>query len=241
MQSWQVRDVMTRRVVTATIDTPVGKIARLLSIHRISAVPIVDDGQRVLGVVSETDLLPKIAAAGARSDRPARRRGAGKAAGITAGDVMTTRPLTVPADAPLSVAAMKMEHRNAERLLVTGEDGRLLGVAFRADVLRPLTRSDTAIRDDVVEHVLRRTLWIDPNRVHVDVNDGVVTLTGTVGRRTTAGIAVRLTGHVAGVASVVDRLDFEFDDTALARSRVSRTHPFSAEPFHPRGHARSAA
>jgi CBS domain-containing protein len=152
-----------------------------------------------------------------------------------------TRPLTVPADAPLSVAALKMEHRHAERLLVTGEDGRLLGVVSRADVLRPLTRPDTAIRDDVIENVLRRALWIDPGRVHVDVHDGVVTLTGTVDRRTTAGIAERLTGHVAGVTAVVDRLHFEFDDTALARSRVNRTHPFSAEPFHPRRHTRSAA
>ena len=240
MQPWQVRDVMTHRVVTATTDVPVGQIARLLAIHRVSAVPIVDNDQRVLGVVSEADLLPKVSAAGADSDRLTSRR-AGKAAGITAADVMNARPATISADAPLSVAALKMEHRHAERLLVTGEDGRLLGVVSRADVLRPLTRPDAAIRDDVVEHVLRRALWIDPSRVHVDVHDGVVTLTGTVGRRTTAGIAARLTGHVAGVTAVVNRLGSEFDDTALARSRVSRTHPFSAEPFHPRRHIRSAA
>jgi CBS domain-containing protein len=226
MQPWQVRDVMTRRVVTATTDVPVGQLARLLAIHRISAVPIVDDDRRVVGVVSEADLLPTVSTG---------------RAGTTAADVMNTRPPTVPADAPLSVAALKMEHRHVERLLVTGEDGRLLGVVSRADVLHPLTRPDTAIRDDVIEHVLRRTLWIDPARVHVDVHDGVVTLTGTVDRRTTAGIAARLTGRVAGVTAVVDRLHFEFDDTALARSRVSRTHPFSAEPFHPRGHMRSAA
>lgn len=194
MQPRKVRDVMRRRVVTATVDTPVGQLARLLAVHRVSAVPIVDADRRVLGVVSEADL-------------------AQRAIG-TAGEVMSVRPLTVPADAPLSVAAIKLEHSGAERLLVTGDGGRLLGVVSRADVLRPLTRTDTAIRDDIVEHVLRRTLLIDPGRVRVDVHDGVVTLTGTVGRRTTAGAAARLAGHVRGVTAVVDRIDFEVDDTA---------------------------
>jgi CBS domain-containing protein len=124
MQPWQVRDVMTRRVVTATTDVPVGQLARLLAIHRVSAVPIVDDDRRVLGIVSEADLLPTVSTTGAGRDRATRRRD-GKATGITAADVMTTRTPTVPADAPLSVAALKMEHRNAERLLVTGQDGRL--------------------------------------------------------------------------------------------------------------------
>ncbi|GAA0919344.1 CBS domain-containing protein [Virgisporangium ochraceum] len=193
MQPRQVRDVMTRRVVTATVDTPVEQLARLLAVHRVSAVPVVDADRRVLGTVSEADL-----AHGATG---------------TAGEVMSVRPPTVAADAPLSVAAMKLEHSTAGRLLVTGDDGRLLGVVSRAGVLRPLTRPDTAIRD-AVERVLRRTLLIDPGRVRVDVHDGAVTLTGTVARRTTAGMAARLAGHVRGVTAVVDRIHFEVDDTA---------------------------
>lgn len=193
MRPRQVRDVMKRRVVTASVDTPVAQLARLLAVHRVSDVPVVDAGRRVVGVVSEADLPPRVAG--------------------TAGEVMSARPPTVAADAPLSVAALKLEHSDAERLLVTGSDGRLLGVVSRADIVRRLTRPDTAIRDDVVEHVLRRTLLIDPGRVRVDVHDGVVTLTGTVGRRTTAGIAARLAGHVRGVRAVVDRVHFEVDDT----------------------------
>jgi hypothetical protein len=134
-----------------------------------------------------------------------------------------------------------LEHRNAQQLFVTDGDGLLLGAVTRADVLRLMTRPDVAIREEVNEQVLQRSLWIDPDQVHVDVHDGVVTLTGTVGRRTTARIAARLTSHVPGVTAVVDNLDFEFDDTELAQSRVSRTHPFSAEPFHPRRHTPSAA
>lgn len=215
MQQWRVRDVMTRRVVTATIDTPVAQVARLLAVHRVSALPIVDDDRRVLGVVSEAD-LPGNAEAG--SGRTGRRR----RADATAGAVMTSRPVTVPADAPLSVAAMKMRHSNAGRLLVTDADGRLLGVVARSDVLRPLTRPDTAVRDDVVENVLRRALWIDPGQVRVDVHDGVVTLAGTVGRRTTAAIAVRLVGQLPGVTEVVDRLRFEVDDIATPRPGTGR-------------------
>ncbi|WP_433364809.1 BON domain-containing protein [Actinoplanes sp. CA-142083] len=94
-------------------------------------------------------------------------------------------------------------------------------------------RPDAAIRDDVVEQVLRRTLWIEPEQVQVHVDGGVVTLTGSVGRRTTAAIAVRLAEELPGVVAVVDRIRHDFDDSALARSRVGRTHPFSADPFGP--------
>ncbi len=200
MQQSRVRDVMTRRVVTATADTPVAQVARLLALHRVRGLPIVDDDRRVLGVVTGADL-------------PRRTTGA---AGVTAGDVMTTRPVTVPADAPLSVAATKMRHRNVNRLLVVDKEGRLIGVVSRSDVLRPLTRPDTAVRDDVVAN-LRRAFWIDPSQVRVDVHDGVVTLTGTVSRRTTAGSAVRLAGQLPGVTAVVDRIRFEVDDIATTR------------------------
>lgn len=219
MQQWQVRDVMTRQVATATPDTPVGDLARLLAAHRVSAVPIVDGDRRVIGIVSEADLLPKIAGGRRAKDHRAAR------------DVMSNRPLTVTADAPLSVAAAKMQNSKVKRLIVLGEGGELLGVVSRSDALRPLTRPDAVIRENVIDHVLRRTLWIDFDQVGVDVHGGVVTLTGTVGRRTTADLAARLTRRTPGVVAVVDRLRYEFDDTALARSRPG---PFSAEPFHPR-------
>jgi CBS domain-containing protein len=240
MQQWQVHDVMSRQVVTATPDTTLGQLARLLATHRINAIPIVDDDGGVLGVVSEADLLSTVVASGAGHDRAVRRRGAVRSAS-TAHEIMTIRPVTIAADAPLSAAAAELQARKVKRLLVTDEAGRLLGVVSRADVLRPLTRPDAAIREDVIEQVLRQILWIDPRRVHVDVHDGVVTLSGAVGRRTTAGIAARLTRQVPGVVDVVNHVRYDFDDAALARSRVSRTHPFSAEPFHPAWPARTAA
>jgi hypothetical protein len=126
-----------------------------------------------------------------------------------------------------------MQAKNVKRLLVTGEAGQLLGVVSRTDVIRPFTRPDEAIRHDIIDDVLRRRLWIDPSQVPVHVDAGVATLTGAVGRRTTAAIAARLTATVPGVVAVLDRIRYDFDDTALARSRVNTTHPFSAEPFRP--------
>jgi osmotically-inducible protein OsmY len=84
-----------------------------------------------------------------------------------------------------------------------------------------------------VEAVLRDRLWIHPDQVGVRVDRGTATLTGTVGRRSTADIATRLTAAVPRVTKVINRIRYEFDDAELVRSRIDRTHPFSAEPFHP--------
>ena len=73
-------------------------------------------------------------------------------------------------------------------------------------------------------------LWIDTRQVQVDVHAGMVTLSGSVGRRTAAAIAARLTADVAGVVAVVDEIRYEYDDSSLARSAVHRTDPLSSEP-----------
>jgi CBS-domain-containing membrane protein len=232
VQQWRVSDVMTTDVVTAPLDTSVGKLADLMSTNRISAVPVVGDDDRVLGIVSQADLLPRVAATGTGARKP-RRRSATKAAATSAQDLMSTPALSIAPDATLSAAAKKMQAKNVKRLLVTGQSGQLLGIVSRADLLRLYTRPDTAIRQDIIDHVLRRTMWIEPTEVHVDVVAGVATLTGAVGRRTTAAIVARLTREVPGVIAVVDKVRYDFDDTTLARSRIHRTHPFSAEPFKP--------
>jgi CBS domain-containing protein len=233
VQEWRVRDVMTTDVITAPEDTPVGELEDILATNRVSAVPIVGDDDRVVGVVSQADLLAKVAAAGPTGAR-ARRRRAVKAAATSARDLMSTPALSIAPDAPLSAAARKMQAKKVKRLLVTGRCGQLLGIVSRGDLLGRLDpRPDTAIRQDVINDVLLRSMWIDTSDVHVHVDAGVVTLTGAVGRRTTAAITARLAADVPGVVAVVNEIRYDFDDTALARSRTHRTHPFSAEPFHP--------
>jgi CBS domain-containing protein len=231
VQQWRVSDVMTTDVVTTPVDTPVGKLVDIMSTNRVSAVPVVGDDDRVVGIVSHADLLPKVAATGPGARRS--RRTAAKAAATSARDLMSAPALSIASDATLSAAAKKMQAKKVKRLLVTERSGQLLGIVSRADLLRLYTRPDTAIRQDIIEHVLRRTMWIGPTEVQVDVAAGVATLTGAVGRRTTAAIVARLTGKVPGVVTVVDNVHHDFDDTTLARSRIPRTHPFSAEPFNP--------
>jgi CBS domain-containing protein len=227
MPKWRVDDVMTTEVVTATADTSVGGLADLLTSHRISAVPVVDADDRVLGVVSQSDLTTKV---------PARRRYAGRAGPATpprAGDLMSSPAVRISARASLPTAARMMADSNVKRLIVTDDGDRPDGVLSRTDLVRLYTRSDDTIRSDIEDRVLCRTLWMEPGQVRAAVTDGVVTLTGAVGRRTTATIAVRLVSEIPGVVTVVDRLGHDFDDTKLARSRVGRTHPFSAQPFGP--------
>jgi CBS domain-containing protein len=224
---------MTTDVITAPGHTPVAELVDLMSTHRVSAVPIVGDDDRVVGIVSQAGLLAKVAATGPTGARPLRRGRAAKAAATSARELMSAPALSIAPDASLSAAARKMQAKKVKRLLVTGGSGQLLGIVSRADLLRLYARPDTAIRRDVIDHVLRRILWIDDSRVQVHVDAGVVTLTGAVGRRTTAGIAARLTAQVPGVVAVVDEVRYDFDDVALARSRIHRTHPFSAEPFNP--------
>jgi CBS domain-containing protein len=230
---WQVDDVMTRAVITVGVDTPVGQIAGLLDREGISAVPVTTPAGDVLGVVSQADLLAGLADGKRRKPRGKHLT---RASAARAGDVMTTPALSVGAEASLKQAARTMQSRNVRRLFVTGPQGRLLGVVTRGDLLRPYARQDAAIRREV-EAVLRGRLWIRPEQVAVRVNEGTATLTGAVGRRSTAGIVTRLATAVPGVTEVVDRIGYDFDDAALARSKVDRTHPFSADPFRPGGRA----
>lgn len=231
MQPWRVRDIMTTDVITAGDDTPIAEIAGLLTGHRVSGIPIVDRDRRPLGVVSEDDLLAKVAATGTGGGRRWwwRRRGAKDAAAATsARDLMSGPAPTVAADEPLPAAARRMRARKVERLLVTGEAGELLGIATRADLLRPYARPDADIGRDVTEDVLRRTLWIGPAEVRATVDAGIVTLTGVVGRRTTSVIAERLVTDVPGVVAVDNEIRWRFDDVALGGSRVYRADSLSA-------------
>jgi CBS domain-containing protein len=227
---WQVDDVMTREVITVGVDTPIGQIAGLLDREGISAVPVTTSTGGVLGVVSQADLL--VGVADGERDNPRGGRPRGRAAAVRAGDLMTTPALSIDADASLTEAARTMQNRNVRRLLVTGPQGRLLGVVSRGDLLRPYARNDAAIRREV-EATLRRRLWIRPEQVGVRVHDGTATLTGAVGRKSTADIVTRVVTGVPGVTKVDNRTRYDFDDDDLVRSTVGRTHPFSAEPFHP--------
>jgi CBS domain-containing protein len=217
-----VRDVMTDAVVVVRVDTGFKHIVDALADFGVSAVPVVDDGGRVVGVVSEADLLHKAEFEGAEVharlfDRPRRRAAKEKAAGDTAGALMTSPAITITSDASVGEAARVMESLQVKRLPVVGADGRLVGIVSRRDLLRTYLRPDSEIQREIASQVLRRTLLLDPTEIQVSVNEGRVTLRGKADRRSTADIAVRLAHGIDGVVNVVDELTWDVDDIAMTR------------------------
>jgi len=218
MRTWRVSNVMTHDVITVPEHAMYHEIADLMNHRRISAVPVVDAFHRVVGVVSEADLLHKVEYAG--EDRIRRffdsrrgRAGRAKAHGETARELMTSPAVTTMPDTPLAAAVRLMDQEHVKRLPVVNQVGRVVGILSRSDVLRTFQRSDSDIRSDVRNDVLRRWLQADPDRVTLTVERGVVTLTGTMASRSAAATAVRFTEAVAGVVEVVDELSYDVDDT----------------------------
>jgi CBS-domain-containing membrane protein len=216
---------MTTEVITAPEDASVAEIVTLLTQRQITAVPILDRSDVVLGVVSWTDLRKKIDVEAPEDSRPGwwSRLVPPSAQWPegTAVEVMSAPALTITADVSLPAAARVMYRRGVGRLLVVDRDNRLRGIVTRSDLLKAYARLDAVIRDDVVHRVLLDTLRIQPGAVRVTVEEGVVTLTGHTERKTTAVAAARLTEAVPGVTDVVDRLTFDVDDTVPA----IREHP----------------
>ncbi|MFD8725891.1 CBS domain-containing protein [Streptomyces sp. NPDC059629] len=223
MKHNKVGSVMTTEVVRAAQATPFKEVARLLGEHRISGLPVVDEDDKVVGVVSETDLMirqadtpdpyePKKHHRLAGLTRRGRTRAA-KARARTAGQLMTAPPVTVHADDTIVVAARTMALHHVERLPVLDEEWRLVGIVTRRDLLQVFLRPDAEIHSQVVEEVLERALWLEPRSIDVSVTEGVVTLAGQMDRKTDTEIAVSMTRQIDGVVAVVDKLTFRLDDS----------------------------
>jgi CBS domain-containing protein len=205
-----VRDVMTTRVIWVKKDATFRDMAVALREYRVSAFPVVDDERKVIGVVSEADMLNKEALA----DEPGvisgilHRRDVAKARGVTAGDLMTAAVVAVRPDDTVEHAAKLMYDRKVKRLPVTDADGRLVGIISRADVLSVFDRTDEAIRQEVLDEILLGEFLVDPHAFDVTVKDGIVTLIGVPETSETGHAIIRRVQHVQGVVAVRDRLDY---------------------------------
>lgn len=234
MKHRKVGNVMTSDVVRVTEATSFKQVASLLSQHRISGLPVVDDDEKVVGVVSESDLMTRQARRGATAPwrlllrGPASRRTAAKAEALTAGRLMSTPPVTVHADDSIAYSARTMAEHGVERLPVLDEEERLVGIVTRRDLLQVFLRPDTDIREEVVQEVIVNTLWLTPTAVEVRVEDGVVTLEGEVERRSEVTIAGSATARIDGVVAVDNRLTSRLDDSAL-RAVSSPAHGTTGE------------
>ncbi|MDH6514143.1 CBS domain-containing protein [Streptomyces sp. SAI-208] len=204
MTSHTVGQVMTSDVVQARRATSFKDLVRLLDRHHISGLPVVDDDDKVIGVVSGTDLVRA----------QARRSGKNPDGALTAHDLMTTPAVTVHPEQTVPEAARLMERRGVERLPVVDEEDRLIGIATRRDLLRVFLRTDDDIGRQVTEEVLVGRLGLRPDAVTVRVRDGVVTLDGRVQQRSQVAEAVHLAWRLEGVVGVVNALAFSVDDCA---------------------------
>jgi CBS domain-containing protein len=213
-----VEDVMTKSVVVVSERASFKEIARLMEEYRISAVPVVGAAGSLVGIVSEGDLLLKEKYTSDTEDQRffesrRHRHERRKAEGITAADLMTSPVFTVEPTASLARAAGLMHHKNVKRLPVVGPDGRILGIVSRVDLLKVFLRLDEEIRGDVVQAVTRMTM--EPARVQVEVQDGVVTLEGQVDRASLVAVLVGLVRGVEGVINVKNLLSSQVDDLML--------------------------
>ncbi|MGA4877008.1 CBS domain-containing protein [Streptomyces lydicamycinicus] len=202
MRHRTVADLMTPEAVVVQRGTPFKEIARLLDEYDITAVPVLDEDDQPVGVVSEADLL---------------RRQIAKLGATTAEAIMTSPAVVAHPGWSVVEAAKTMEKKRVKRLPVVDDSGRLIGVISRSDLVQLFLRRDRAIQEEVLEEVLTRTLGVAPSAVTVEVSDGHVTLTGSLERKSLVPIAVRLCESVDGVVEVVDRLSYLRDDTATRR------------------------
>ena len=201
--SARVKDVMTTRVVAVRHDATFKEIAALLTACRVSAFPVLDEDDKVIGVVSEADLLSREALGAAVGARAAEFGSA-----VTAAGLMTKPPVVVTPDEPVTGAARLMYNARVKRLPVVGEKGELVGIVSRADVLSVYSRPDEEIRREILENVILNGFFADPDRFEVTVSSGVVTLGGYPETAAIGREIVAETWHVEGVVAVRDRLTY---------------------------------
>lgn len=216
MTGTKVRDIMTISVVAVREDAGFKEMVTILRNRRISALPVIDAGGQVIGVVSEANLLIK-------QTRPTLPRGLtrlawrlrqrSKADGVTAAEVMTRPAVTVSEDAFVAQAARLMQSRLVKRLPVVSADGTLRGIVSRADLLSVYERPDSEIRDEIVKGIVIWEFGLDEQLLAVTVSSGVVTITGPVDKRAVALRLLATIRYVEGVVGVRDRLSYPEEDT----------------------------
>jgi CBS domain-containing protein len=213
----KIRELMTRDVVAVEPGTTLKEVASLLLEHRISGLPVIDAERRVLGVVSEADILVKERGA----DRELPRvlgwlLGGGAAAeerieARTAGEAMSLPAITTGERTAVHEAARLMTEHGIKRLPVVGDGGALVGIVTRRDLVRAFARSDDEIVREIEEMVLT-TLWIEDEGLRIDVLNGEVRLSGTLERRSDAELLPRFVSRVPGVVAVRSTLRWRWDD-----------------------------
>jgi CBS domain-containing protein len=206
-----VKDVMSTHVFAVRENATFKDIAARLREQRVSAFPVLDRENKVIGVVSEADLLTKEALdselSGALRGMMHHREQA-KAAALTAVDLMTKPAVTIGPDEPVSHAARLMYSRRVKRLPVTSADGTLIGIVTRSDVLSVYSRPDADIRNEISQNLILDAFLCNPASFTVTVKDGIVTIEGDPETTAVGRDIIEAARHVEGVVAVRDRLTY---------------------------------
>jgi predicted transcriptional regulator len=171
--------------------------------HRVSGLPVIGSAGQVLGIITEADFLRlEVARSSEAEVSPV----------DSVGEVMSSGVVTVGADMGVAEAAQIMVVQDVKRLPVVDDDGKLVGILSRLDVVAVFTRPDEVIEDEIREDLLRRVLFVDPDDIDVAVANGVVTFTGEIGTANEARLLEELARRLDGVMRVESRLTWRLDD-----------------------------
>jgi len=211
----RVQDVMTTDVSTIGPDALVKDAAIEFVQRRISGMPVVSSDGQVLGVISETDILPK---------ESGEQRGGGgfmqwlvdpsdpwinrRFDAVIVEDAMSSPARTILPERPLAEAAKIMLDEDINRLPVVDPDGLLVGLVSRGDLIRAFARPDEEIRREIQDDVLHGAMWLDPKALDVTVTSGIVTLKGEVSSEADAELLPTFARKVPGVVDVHSTLTY---------------------------------
>jgi CBS domain-containing protein len=230
MSRFNVADVMTIGAVSVSEGTRYRDVVNVLESRSVSAVPVVDRHNRVVGLISATDLAYKMEFAGGFDpprdfERRRRRHARRKAAGLLAADLMSSPVVTASPTMSVVAAARLMDSTDVKRLPVVDDLGRLIGMVTRRDLLKVFLRPDDEIKRQIRTEVLPATDGVTPHTVDVAVVDGVVTLTGEVAKRSAARALGASVERLDGVVAVSNRMAWRHGDEskdALSRPHLAR-------------------
>jgi len=212
-----VSEVMTVGVVSAHEQAGFKVIVASLVRNRISAVPVIDDDRKVIGVVSESDLLARVVAEPDHTSvighlRHGRRERLERIHGETASSLMTTPAVTTTPDCTIADAARLAAKARVRRLPVVDTDGVLLGIVTRADLLRVFLEDDAEIHAQILDDIIVRQMALGPSDVEVFVSEGIVTLRGQLANRQTVQQLLESVHAVPAVVAVKSSLTYPVDD-----------------------------
>lgn len=223
----KVSEIMSGRVVTVTPGTPYKHALEQMIDHGIGGLPVVDDDSRLVGIVTESDLVTKPAFGG-----PPRRRlevladilhGAygssiTKARALTVADVMTTPVASIGADDDVREVARMMVEHGITRLPVTDREGTVIGIVSRRDVLKTFNRPDEVIRAEILARYAQASWAPEDAEVDVEVHDGVVRVRGSVHHPMDRPVMVGVAWSVPGVIGVEEHLEAREPDPTIVPS-----------------------